>query len=137
MYAESQKDILAGMTISLARLAIAPALLLLPLATITSQTAAAPQRIPQFENSDVKVWKTTVMPHAPLTMHTHDHPRVLVALTGGTMKIVYEDGGSETHKWETGKAYWLSAEEGKRRHADVNEGSRPIEVMVVELENAK
>jgi hypothetical protein len=77
------------------------------------------------------------MPHAPLAMHTHDHPRVLVALTGGTMKIVYQDGTSEVQHWETGKAYWLSSEEGKKRHADSNQGDKPIEVMVVELKDAK
>jgi quercetin dioxygenase-like cupin family protein len=124
------------MTLSISALALAAALLLISPTSVNSQIGAQP-RIPQFENSDVKVWKTTVMPHAPLTMHTHDHPRVLVALSGGVMKIVYEDGGSETHRWETGKAYWLSSEEGKRRHADVNQGDKPIEVMVVELENAK
>ena len=53
------------------------------------------------------------------------------------MKIVKESGGSETEHWETGKAYWLSAEEGKARHADVNAGRSPIEVMVVEVKNAK
>ena len=100
-------------------------------------STAATSRIPQFENEAVAVWKTTVMPKAPLQMHTHDHPRVIVALRGGAMKIVYENGQSETQKWETGKAYWLSSEEGKRRHADSNQGDKPIEVMVVELKNAK
>jgi quercetin dioxygenase-like cupin family protein len=104
---------------------------------LTSQQPNPPQRIPQFENGDVAVWKTTVMPHAPLQMHTHDHPRVIVALDGGTMKVVYEDGTSETHRWDTGKAYWLSSEEGKRRHADANQGDKPIQVMVIELKDAK
>ena len=52
------------------------------------------------------------------------------------MKVVYEDGASETHDWETGKAYWLPASEGMKRHADVNTGSKPIEVMVVEVRKA-
>jgi hypothetical protein len=113
------------------------AIVLTPIASLVCQPAAQNPRIPQFENDDVKVWKTTVIPNAPLAMHTHDHPRVIVALSGGTMKVVNENGSSETHVWETGKAYWLSAEEGKKRHADANQGSRPIEVMVVELKNAK
>ena len=112
------------------------AIVLTPCSRLTSQQPAQ-QRIPQFENDDVKVWKTTVMPNAPLEMHTHDHPRVIVALSGGTMKVINEDGTSEAHKWETGKAYWLSLEEGKKRHADANQGDKPIEVMVVELKNAK
>ncbi len=108
------------------------AVLLAATAPICSQQS---QRVPQFENDRVKVWRATIAPNAPLTMHTHDHPRVLVALSGGTVKIAYEDGGSEIHRWETGKAYWLPLEEGKRRHADVNQGTKPIEVMVVELKD--
>lgn len=125
------------MNISFARAALVLAIVLIPFATLTSQQSSQPQRIPQFENDDVKVWKTTVLPNAPLSMHTHDHPRVIVALSGGTMKIVYEDGTSEMHQWDTGKAYWLSLEEGKKRHADANVGNKPVEVMVVELKKAQ
>jgi hypothetical protein len=35
--------------------------------------------------------------------------------------------------WETGKAYWLSADPPGEKHGDLNEGKDPIEVMVVEL----
>jgi hypothetical protein len=130
-------DNIGRMNIPLTRTAFALAIVLTLCGMLTSQQTSQAQRIPQFENDAVKVWKTTVMPNAPLAMHTHDHPRVIVALSGGTMKIVNEDGTSEVHKWETGKAYWLSLEEGKKRHADANVGDKPIEVMVVELKNAK
>ena len=102
----------------------------------SSSVLVSAQRTPQFENENVAVWKTVVPPNAPLTMHTHQHPRVIIALTGGTMKVVYEDGTSEMHNWETGKAYWLPTSEGLKRHADVNTGSKRIEVMVVELKKA-
>ena len=91
------------------------------------------QRTLQFENEEVAVWKAVVPPNAPLAMHTHQHPRVIIALTGGIMKVVNEDGTSEMHRWDTGKAYWLPLSEGLKRHADQNTGSKPIEVMVVEL----
>jgi hypothetical protein len=113
------------------------AMLLTPLATMTSQQTNQVARIPQFENDEVKVWKAIVPRDAPLAMHTHEHARVIVALAGGTMKIVNEVGPAEVQHWETGKAYWLSAEEGRKRHADANEGDKPIEVMVIELKNAK
>jgi quercetin dioxygenase-like cupin family protein len=125
------------MTISLPRTLLLSAFLLIPCAILNSRQATAVQRIPQFENGDVRVWKSVVTPHGPLTMHTHQHPRVIIALTGGTMKVQYESGASELHQWEAGKAYWLSAEEGKARHADVNEGTKPIEVMVVEVKGGK
>lgn len=95
------------------------------------------QRFPQFENDDVRVWKSLVLPNAPLTMHRHDHPRVIIALQGGTMKIVEQGGASEQHVWETGKAYWLPANPPNTMHADVNAGDKPIDVMVVELKHEK
>ena len=116
------------------------AFLLAPLkALIPQQPAGQPvgaQRTPQFENQEVSVWKTVIPPNAPLPMHTHRHPRVIIPLTGGTMKIMYEHGESETHTWEAGKAYWLPTSEGLKLHSDVNVGSAPVEVMVVELEKA-
>jgi beta-alanine degradation protein BauB len=102
-----------------------------------SRTTPQSQRLPQFENEDVKVWKTIVLPHQPLAMHHHDHPRVIIALTGGTMNIVDPAGHVEPHIWETGKAYWLPAMPPNTLHSDVNAGDKPMEVMVVELEKEK
>ena len=102
-----------------------------------SRTTPRSQRLPQFENEDVKVWKTIVLPHQPLAMHHHDHPRVIIALTGGTMNIVDPAGHVEPHIWETGKAYWLPAMPPNTLHSDVNAGDKPMEVMVVELEKEK
>jgi beta-alanine degradation protein BauB len=91
------------------------------------------QRFPQFENEDVKVWKSIITPNAPLAMHRHEHPRVIIALQGGVMNIVEQNGPTERHVWETGKAYWLPANTPDTMHADVNAGDKPIQVMVVEL----
>ena len=93
------------------------------------------RRIPQFENEHVKVWKSIIMPKQPLTMHRHEHPRALIALAGGTMKIVQKTGETEVANWETGKAYWLTADAPNTTHADVNDTDNPIEVIVVELKN--
>ncbi len=56
---------------------------------------------------------------------------------GGTIKIVQDTGASVTHQWEAGKAYWLPADPPKQLHVDVDAGDKPIEVMVVELKQAK
>ena len=107
---------------------------------IGSQQAAPPahtQRVPQFENDDVKVWRSVILANAPLTMHRHEHPRVIIALSGGTMNIVEDNGTSTAHVWETGKAYWLPANAPNTMHADVNKDDKPIEVMVVELLHEK
>jgi quercetin dioxygenase-like cupin family protein len=94
-------------------------------------------REPQFENSEVKVWKSVVLPNDPLPLHRHEHPRVIIALAGGTMKILENSGQSEIHQWQTGKAYWLPSNPPGTLHQDINTGDKPIEVIVVELQNAK
>lgn len=99
----------------------------------SQQAAPQTQRFPQFENDDVRVWRSFVVPNAPLTMHRHDHGRVIIPLQGGTMNIVPQHGPSESHVWEVGHAYWLPAMPAGAMHEDVNAGSKPIEVMVVEL----
>ena len=94
---------------------------------------ATTRRFPQFENESVRVWKSVIAPHQPLSLHRHENGRVIVALTGGTLKIVKESGESKTVVWESGKAYWLTADPPGERHGDLNEGNDPIEVMVVEM----
>lgn len=117
--------------------AIAAALLLagfgagLAVAQVQGQTG----RTPQFANEEVKVWKSVIGVGNPLPLHRHDHPRVLIALKGGTMDIREETGQSDIQQWETGKAYWLPSNP-KTLHQDVNIGKEPIEVMVVELQKA-
>ena len=126
------------MTHRLFRAALFLALPLTVFGVMRSQQAAQQtQRFPQFDNEDVKVWKSVVMPKSPGPMHRHEHPRVIIALSGGTMDIVTQNGPTERHIWETGKAYWLPANPPGTMHADVNAGDKPIEVMVVELEKEK
>jgi hypothetical protein len=110
-------------------------------ATETPGASAAPaaqvptttQRYPQFENENVAVWKTIIAPNQPLSMHRHERGRVIVALKGGTLKIVPENGEPHTVTWETGNAYWLTADPPGEMHGDVNESNETIEVMVIEM----
>ena len=92
-------------------------------------------RTPQFANDEVKVWRSVIAVGNPLPLHRHDHPRVLIALKGGTMDIREETGQSDIQNWEAGKAYWLPANP-KTLHQDANVGKEPIEVIVVELQKA-
>src|SRR5215213_5592407 len=97
------------------------------------QAAPGTRREPQFENDDVKVWKSIIMPNQPLTLHRHDHGRTIVALKGGTLDIVDASGNTmHQEKWESGKAYWLGVDPAGQQHGDLNKGSQPMEVIVVE-----
>lgn len=102
---------------------------------VAAQISSQTKRVPQFENDAVKVWKSVVLPNNPLPLHRHEHPRVIVALTEGTMEIKEDSGSNEIQQWEAGHAYWLPANLPGTLHTDVNSGDKPIEVIVVELLN--
>jgi hypothetical protein len=114
-------------------LGLAGCAIVLSAAASSSSETPATRRVPQFENESVRVWKSLIVPGQPLTLHRHEHGRVIVALRGGTLRIVKESGESRAVTWETGSAYWLDADPPGERHGDTNEGPDPIEVMVVEM----
>lgn len=102
------------------------------------QQNAASRREPQFENNEVQVWKSIVMPKQPLSLHRHDHGRALISLNGGMLNVVDGSGKvMDTYKLEAGKAMWLEADKAGTQHADVNPGTQPVEVIVVQLKNDK
>ena len=103
-------------------------------AAIQQAQASATRREPQFENENVRVWKSIITPNQPLALHRHEFGRTIVALKGGTLDVV-DASGKTTKKviWETGKAYWLDKDPAGEQHGDINRGTEAIEVMVVEM----
>ena len=98
--------------------------------TTQSQT----RREPQFENDSVRVWKSIIMPNQPLSLHRHEFGRTIVALKGGSLDVVDAAGKTvKTVVWETGKAYWLDKDPAGEQHGDLNRGTTPIEVFVIEM----
>lgn len=96
------------------------------------------RREPQFENSEVQVWKSIIFPGKPLGLHRHEHGRALISLNGGVLNVVDGDGKVlDTYKLQAGKAMWLDADKAGTQHADVNPGTDPVEVIVVQLKNDK
>jgi|SRR5436190_5926634 len=107
--------------------------IILTAAAMCTNAQEVTHRVPMFENDQVKVWKTIIVPNSPLSMHRHEFGRTIVVLKGGTLTIQQDTGEKRKVEWETGKAYWLDADPpGDKKHADVNETKEIIEVMVVE-----
>ena len=105
---------------------------------IVARAQNTTHRIPLFENDQVKVRKTIIIPNSPLTMHRHEHGRTIVVLKGGTLTIQQDTGEKRKVEWKTGQAYWLDADPpGNKQHADVNETNDTIEVIVVENKKDK
>ena len=84
-------------------------------ATLAAQTAqGGTRREPQFENADVKVWKSIIMPKQPLTYHRHEHARALIAIKGGAIDIVQKSG--ESAAAHVGNGQGLLAHGRRARH---------------------
>ena len=109
-------------------------LMTLVIAAIAQTPASQTRREPQFENDNVAVWKSIIMPNQPLSLHRHDLGRTIVVLKGGSLDIVDAAGKTmKTLQWETGKAYWLDKDPPGEQHGDLNRGPAPIEVIVVQM----
>ena len=95
------------------------------------------KRIQQFENAEVKVWKTIIYPgnSQSISIHRHDRDRVVVALTDGTLKVVNDKGDTHYLHLKKNKAYFLSKDTPNELHSDENISEHPIKVMVVELKS--
>jgi beta-alanine degradation protein BauB len=99
------------------------------------QQAQQSRREPQFENDQLRVWKSIIMPGQPLALHRHEHGRALVSLNGGELQVIDKDKKVlDTYKLTAGKAMWLGADPPGQMHADVNPGKTPVEVIVVQLQ---
>lgn len=102
---------------------------------LAQQQAQQSRREPQFENDQLRVWKSIIMPGQPLALHRHEHGRALVSLNGGELRVVDKDNKTlDTYKLTAGKAMWLAADPPGQLHADVNPGTTPVEVIVVQLQ---
>ena len=104
------------------------------LGAMAQAQATQTRREPQFDNENVRVWKSIIMPNQPLSLHRHDFGRTIVVLKGGALDIVDSTGKTtKTLQWETGKAYWLDKDPAGEQHGDLNRGTAPMEVIVVEM----
>jgi hypothetical protein len=91
------------------------------------------QRISQFENDRVTVWRSVIPPGTESTLHRHDHSRIVFGIVGGDLKTVSPAGRTAVTHYETGRAYWQDPMPVDETHKDVNDTSKTIDLLVVEL----
>ncbi len=99
----------------------------------SSQTRAATERVPQFDNERAIAWKSIIPPHSESALHRHDRFRALIAVSGGDLKTVTGAGAASVIHLERGKAYWQAPMPPGVMHKDVNDTDQTIEVVVIEM----
>lgn len=92
-------------------------------------------RTPLLVNDEVKVWKTVIYPSKEqiLTMHRHEHNRVVIALDSGKLKITDNKGKVHYLELQKDQAYFLTKDIPGELHTDENMSQHPINVVVIEL----
>jgi quercetin dioxygenase-like cupin family protein len=98
-----------------------------------AEQSAEMQRIPQFENDRVTVWRSVIPPHTQSTLHRHDRGRTVVGIVGGELKTITPDGRVTVTRYEAGKAIWFDPMPAGETHRDVNDTDKTIEVVTVEM----
>jgi hypothetical protein len=89
----------------------------------------------EFENQYVRVIRVNLGPHEKLIMHKHpDTAAVVVHLTDQDMRQGHLDGKTVESHYKAGKARWAPPDVA---HQDENLGDKPVEIVRVELKQAR
>ena len=103
------------------------ALLTLPL------LASAVEAEKQFENDQIRVMKILIQGGEEIGFNHYSNPRVAIAIQGGILTRIQEDGTCQDVVFPTGKAVFLEADQPGEQHRAINRSENPLEVIVVHL----
>jgi len=87
----------------------------------------------QTENEQVRVSKIKLSAGEEVGLHRDELPRVVIALKGGIIKRLEEDGSINEVQFPTGEAVFLEADPIGQMHRGVNSSDSEIEIFVIEL----
>ena len=112
-------------------------LILLPPQSVLAASLATckTHRVVYYNNTNTKVWATTICPEQFLPYHTHQTARVLIPQQNGLLAVVYKSGGHKYIKLKKNVPLLLPRSEGIKPHRDINIGKQPINVIVVEIKS--
>lgn len=100
---------------------------------ITTANACETKRQVFIENSQTKVWRTTICPHQSVPYHTHQYARVVIPAENGTLKAVYKSGKIDFIHLKKDIPVLLDKAQGEALHKDINTGNKVLHVTVIEL----
>ncbi|QRN02602.1 hypothetical protein GH742_01210 [Legionella sp. MW5194] len=86
-----------------------------------------------LDNSETKVWRSTICPNQQLPFHTHEHARVAIPAEDGSLKVIYQSGKTEVIKLKKNQPIFLDKAQGKEAHQDVNTTQHILHITVIEL----
>jgi quercetin dioxygenase-like cupin family protein len=82
------------------------------------------------ENPSARIYEWKLAPGAASSMHTHNRPFLIVAVTKMPLKMTAPDGQSFSHEIQAGDFHWV---DNKVTHSLTNEGTTKGQIVEVEL----
>jgi quercetin dioxygenase-like cupin family protein len=82
------------------------------------------------ENASARVYNWILAPGATTTLHTHERPYLILAVTPLQLKMTSPDGSSMTHEVKAGDFHWVDA---KVTHTLTNAGTAEGQIVEIEL----
>lgn len=89
----------------------------------------------QFENDDVRVSRVVLGGKEEVGLHRDEHPHVVIALRGGSVMRLEQDGSTNEVHFPTRGVVFREVDPVGQLHSTVNLSDNPIEIIVVELKH--
>jgi hypothetical protein len=90
---------------------------------------------PLFENDQICVAHAKIQSNEEIGLHRDAYPQIIIALKGGTITRLEEDGRITDVQFPTGVAVARNPDPENQLHRSVNKSSQPIELMIFQLKD--
>lgn len=87
----------------------------------------------QFENDQVCVARVQIFPHEEIGLHRDVYPQVVVALEGGTIARLEQDGRRVDVEFPTAVAVFRPKDPEDQLHRSVNDSDHKIDLIIIQL----
>lgn len=88
-----------------------------------------------FENNQISISKVKIMPQEEIGLHRDAYPSIVIALQGGTITRLEENGSSTDVVFPTGIAVHRGVDPIDELHRSINKGSEPVELIITQLKS--
>ncbi len=91
----------------------------------------------QFENDQVLIYRVVIGPGEEIGLHRDAVAKMVLALRGGTITRIEEDGRESEVEFPTGQVIYRSVDPENERHRSVNRSDCPIELVMIQMKTPK
>lgn len=89
----------------------------------------------EVDKENVSIVRVVIFPQEEIGLHRHDYPKIAIALQGGVMTRVEEDGRESEVEFPTGVAVYRPADPEGELHRAVNRSDQTIELLLIQIKD--